>query len=455
MSTIAERIAEFTARRNQIVEQKDALVQKAVVTEGRTLDDAETEQNQEFEAQLRSIDDTLKMLKDHEAVMVSKAVVVTTKTGAGEGSVDLRGGSIISVKPNVEKGIAMARYVIALARAKGNPMHAEQIAKQWHDSTPEVALALKTAVAAGTTSDATWAGPLVYAQNMTSEFIEFLRPATILGRMPKVRKVPFNIRIPRQTAGTSGTFVGEGAPAPVQKAAFDSIVMTWAKASTIVVLTEELIRVSNPAAEALVRQDLADGVASYLDKRFIDPSYAGVTNVSPASVSNGVTSRQASGITLAAIDSDVGYVMQQFASSELRTPAAVWVMTPAQAITLSLMRNSQGYQAFPDINMDGGMWYGLPVITSNNVTAAGSPGEQQIFLVDQNEILLADDGQMNIDMSTEASLQMNDSPSAGAQSLVSMFQNGQVALKIDRWINWAKRRSAAVQYIEQTQRYAS
>ncbi len=70
-------------------------------------------------------------------------------------------------------------------------------------------------------------------------------------------------------------------------------------------------------------------------------------------------------------------------------------------------------------------------------------------------MLLADDGQMLLDMSTEASVQMNDAPSAGAQSLVSLWQNGMVGLKCDRWINWAKRRSAAVQYIEAAQRYGS
>ena len=59
----------------------------------------------------------------------------------------------------------------------------------------------------------------------------------------------------------------------------------WAKASTIVVLTQELIRMSNPSAEALVRDDLAKGISQYLDRRFIDPSYPGVSGTSPASIS--------------------------------------------------------------------------------------------------------------------------------------------------------------------------
>jgi len=468
---ISEQIAAFAAKRVTAEERMDAIMAKSG-DEGTSLDEHESEEYDGLVSEVKRIDEHIDRLKTHEARVVARATPVSERTvgGAGgqeQGGVELRGG-VISVRPNVEKGIAFARYAIALGRAKGNIMHAAEIAKQWNDTTPEVAMfikqivqygsvdaLMKTAVAAGTTSDATWAGPLVYAQNMVSEFIEFLRPQTIIGRLPQLRRVPFNIRIPRQTAGTSGTFVGEGLPTPVQKASFDALTLTWAKASTIAVLTQELVTMSNPAADALVRADLAAGIAAYLDKRFIDPSYAGVANVSPASVSNGVVSRQASGATLAALDQDVAYVLQQVAAADVSLSSAIWLMSPSEAIALGAIRTAYGDPAFPNLGVDGGTFKGLPVITSNSVVSSGSPGEQQIFLLVQDQILLADDGQMLLDMSTEASVQMNDAPSAGAQSLVSLWQNGMVGLKCDRWINWAKRRSTAVQYIEAAQRYGS
>lgn len=475
---IAEQIAAFRAKRLVAEQRMDAIMEKSGA-DGSTLDAAEKTEYDELAAEVKSIDEHVVRLTDHEARMVARAVAIGgSGAGAGAGAgqqrevreadgVQLRGG-VISVRRNSEPGIAFARYAIALGRAKGNIMHAAKIAEQWKDSTPEVQLfieqivkhgsvdtLMKTAVAAGTTSDATWAGPLVYAQNMVSEFIEFLRPMTIIGRLPALRRVPFNIRIPRQTAGTSGTFVGEGLPTPVNKASFDAMTLTWAKASTIAVLTQELVMMSNPAAEALVRNDLAAGIAAYLDKRFIDPSYAGVANVSPASISNGVASRQASGATLAAIDQDVAYLLQQVAGSEISLSTAMWLMSPSLAIQLGTIRTQFGDLAFPDLGVEGGMFKGLPAITSNSIVSSGSPGEQQLFLVVQNEVLLADDGQMLLDMSTEASVQMNDAPSAGAQQLVSLWQNGMVGLKCDRWINWAKRRPAAVQYIEAAQRYGS
>jgi hypothetical protein len=83
------------------------------------------------------------------------------------------------------------------------------------------------------------------------------------------------------------------------------------------------------------------------------------------------------------------------------------------------------------------------------------PGEgNMIILANAPEIMLADDGQVAIDASTEASLEMLDNPTNAstatvtATSMVSMYQTNGVALKAVRFINWAKRRSIAVQYIK-------
>lgn len=468
--TVADRISEFEAKRAELVARKAAIINKAAVEEGRTLDEAESEEDATISADIKSIDATLKILKDHEAVVVSKATPIVPGTARGEGAVHVAGSGPISVRRNTPKGTAFTRYVMALAASKGNLMHAERLAEAWKD-TPEVGgvlkamsylggtsgddIAQKAAVAAGSTSSTTWAGPLVQYQDMTSEFIELLRPMTILGRLSSLRRVPFNVRLPRQTSGATSQFVGEGSPAPVNALAFDNVTLPWAKASTIVVLTAELARMSNPAAEGIVRQDLLDGCAQFIDKRLVDPAYAGTANVSPASLTNGVTPRQASGVTLAAIDADVRYLMTQFADNELSLLTGVWVMSASLAIRLSMMRTNQDTKAFPGLTINGGEFYGLPVIVSNNVTGSGSPGDQFLILVDQREVLLADDDQMMIDVSTEASIEMNDAPSGGATSLRSLWQNGLMGVKVDRWIYWTKRRAAAVQFIDQAQRYAS
>ncbi|CAJ3264653.1 phage-like protein [Burkholderia pseudomallei] len=54
---------------------------------------------------------------------------------------------------------------------------------------------------------------------------------------------------------------------------------------------------------------------------------------------------------------------------------------------------------------------------------------------------------MTLDVSREASLQMDSAPVAGATELVSLWQNGFIAMKAERFINWKRRRVEGVQYI--------
>lgn len=455
---ISEQLAAFEARRKTITSRMEELMSKAA-DEGRTLDAPETEEYDGLAADLKAVDEHTARLQAHEKAMIAKATPVLGDAGrpapgAGAGY-DIGNRPVIGVQRNAPKGTGFTRYCMALAVSKGNIVQAERLATQHFKDTPEVATVLRAAADAGTTSDPTWAGPLVQYNDMVSEFIDLLRNATILGRMGSVRRVPFNVRIPRKTSGSTGSFVGEGAPTPVREMAFDNITHPWAKASSIIVVSAELARMSNPAAEALCRQDLIDGISEFLDKRLVDPVFAGVSGTSPASLTHGVTPRQASGATLAAIDDDVAYLMQQYAAANLGLATGVWVMSPSLAITLSMLRTNQDTPAFPGMGVNGGTFYGLPAITSNSVAPSGSPGDQHLILVNQNEVLLSDDGQMMVEASAEASLQMNDAPSAGAQSLVSLWQNGLLGLKVDRWIYWSKRRAQAVQFIDGAQRYGS
>jgi hypothetical protein len=72
--------------------------------------------------------------------------------------------------------------------------------------------------------------------------------------------------------------------------------------------------------------------------------------------------------------------------------------------------------------------------------------------VNARDVWLADDGQVTIDASGEASLQMddeptNDSSAPTATTLVSMFQTDSTAFRAERFINWARRRDSGVAYL--------
>jgi HK97 family phage major capsid protein len=127
-------------------------------------------------------------------------------------------------------------------------------------------------------------------------------------------------------------------------------------------------------------------------------------------------------------------------------------MTQTIAMRLSMLVNTLGQPEFPGISAQGGTFAGIPVITSENIpSTTGSPDQGwPMILLKADEVLLADDGQVTIDSSREASLQMEsapDSPPTAATVLTSMWQHNMVAIKAERFINWRLRRANAVAYI--------
>lgn len=454
--TVAEQITAYKDARETKAARMTEIMQ-AAADKGETLDADATEEYDGLEGEVKAIDAHLKRLDALEAANKATAKpvegVVDTKTGS-----EARSSVRVEVKgANLPKGTAFTRYAMALARSKGNLMQAAEVAKGWSDSTPEVETVLKAAVSAGTTTDADWAKPLVEYQNMTSEFAELLRPQTIVGRIEGLRRVPFNIKVPRQTAGSSASWVGEGAPKPVSELAFDQITLGMTKLAGIVVITDELARASSPSAEAIVRQDLIATIVQTMDRDFVDPSNAGTTNVKPASIINGVTPVTASGTDADAVRADVKGLFAKFIAANLSLEGAVWIMPATQALALSMVTNPLGQPEFNGITAQGGTFFGLPVILSENVPAnagSGSPvtgAGARIILAKASEILVADDGQTMLDVSREASLQMNstpDNPATASTVLTSLWQHNLVGIRAERFVNWAKRRAGAAQFID-------
>lgn len=452
--TVAEQISAFEATRVAKAARMVEIMDQSA-EDGATLDAEQTEEYDTLDTEVKDIDAHLVRLRALEKAQVSTARPVD---GSGaEAASEARGGVTKVIGSVLPKGIAFARFAIALARAQGNRGEAlsitqGQIARGAWADTPQLETILKTAVAAGTTTDATWAAPLVEYQQMAGEFIELLRPKTILGRIPGLRNVPFNISMPGQTTGSSVGWVGEAKAKPVSKLTFDTTTLRWAKAAGIVVLTDELVRFSNPSAEAIVRDDMAGAIAQFLDEQLLNPDVAEVVNVSPASITHGVTAIPASGPDADDLRTDVKAVFQAFIAANLSPAGAVWIMSETMALAIGMMQNALGQPEFPGLGVNGGTFFGLPVITSSSsaLDDGGSPDGHRLILVKASEILVADDGQIMIDVSREASLQMDsepDEPTAAGTVMVSLWQRNMVGIRAERWINWKRRRTAAVQYI--------
>jgi HK97 family phage major capsid protein len=467
--TYAEQISAFEATLALKSGRMDDIMDKAA-EDGVTLDAEQKETYDDLEAEVKSISEHLARLRTREVANVAMARSVSDAP-TPQALSEIRGaaagdGRSIRIPAQVRaldlpKGTAFTRYLVAMGRAKGNRLEAADIAKQWDESTPEVSMLLRTpdvaavlrsTIAAGTTTDATWASPLVVYQNMASEFVELLRPMTILGRIQGLRRVPFNIKIPRQTAGASAGWVGELQPKPVSSLAFDQISLGFCKVASIVPVSDELLRFSSPSAEQLIRDDLVRTVAQFIDLEFVDPTKAAEVGVSPASITYGVTPVTATGTTSTALRADVITLQKAFAANYISLASGVWIMSSQMALAISMMLNELSQPLYPGITMAGGTFLGLPVITSENVPSVGnSPTDgSRIILLDASQILLADDGQVTVDMSNEASLQMEsspDSPASASTVFVSLWQKNMTAFRVERYINWTTRHSNSVGYI--------
>lgn len=473
--TIAEQLSAYEAKRAANVARMQAIAAESD-EKGSTMEEPASEEFATLDGEIKAIDEQLVKLKRLDELNKQSLVPaaptptpeVTPQGYTPPGS--FRKPVVASVKANVPPGTAFIRLAMALAAGKGDLYRSIRYAKEsiahggW-DNTPEVLTVLdqddlpglmqKAAIAPGTTYDPAWAAPLVVYTQMASEYVEILRPATIIGRIPGLRRVPFNIQIPVGTQGTTVGWVGEQAPKPVSQMTFTSITFRWAKAAGIVVITTELARFSNPAAEAIVRGDMIAQMAQFLDRQFVDPSVAAVTNVSPASITNGVAPVTPTGTNQAAFVTDAKTLINQFLANNLSTADAVWIGTQQQAVAFSLMLNALGQPFYPTMNGAGGTLLGYPYIGSENIPATGgSPADgYPLILCKASEILLADDGQTVIDASDQASLQMSDastldSPPTSTTNLVSLWQLNLTGIRAERWINWAKRRSTAVGYIQ-------
>lgn len=452
---VGEQISTFETRLKTAEARMEAIMEKAG-EEDRTLDEAEQDEYDTLILDVEALDKHLKRLKTLEASQAARSKGVTADTSdAGTRS---RDPVITAGKDQLPAGMEFARYARCLILAKGNLMQAHEIAKENFKDNPRLQTILKAAVAAGTTSDATWAAPLVDYQTLAAEFIEFLRPQTIIGQfgangVPSLRRIPFNVRMGRQTSGGSGYWVGQGAAKPLTKFDFDEVTLRWAKVANIAVITEELARFSNPSADALVRQALADALRERLDIDFVDPAKAAVANVSPASIINGVTGIASAGPTAANARTDIQALLAAFVASGQPLTSGVFIGSTANALALSMAQNALGQPAFPGMGINGGRLSGLPFIASEYITQVGDSSGSPLILVNAGDVFLADDGQFVIDASREASLQMDDAATQSsvtptATSVVSMFQTNSIALKAERFINWQKRRATAAEFIE-------
>jgi hypothetical protein len=315
------------------------------------------------------------------------------------------------------RGQGFVRAAIAFAAAKGSYGEAETYADmRWGGRAAEVT---KAAIAAATST-----GDSTAFAGAATEFFSVVAQASILGRLSGLRRVPLLTRVLTAT-GATAAWVGEGAYKPVSAQSFTKSSLPPRKVVGVSVVTREMLDASDPAAEQVIRADLVRAVSEAMDVAFIDPDNDGVSDVTPASVTNGVTAVTAT----ASFKADLGSLVTAFDGD---LAGAYIVMHPTTAVSIS-------GAAFPNVGARGGAVSGIPVLTSRSVPTG------VLALIDPAGVAAGEAGE-ELRVITQGDVWQDDAVT-GTPSLVSLWQTDSVAVVVGRSTNWQVVRPGAVAVI--------
>jgi HK97 family phage major capsid protein len=450
--SIAEQVTDLENTRGAKAARMQAIAQKSI-DEGRSMDEAETEEFDTIESEVESIDADLVRMSKLDKLMKSAKPVVDQKGAdpkkAASSLRDPSGPSIIIQRDAEEKfkGQNFTRMVIAKTLAQLDGISPVGIAlRRWGKTNPTLVELVKAAVEGGGSGSGEWGAELVQADNrFTGDFIEFLDSMTVFNRLP-LREVPANVTIKGRDGTGVGYWVGESKAIPVSALDFSTVSLTPLKVAALAVISNEWLRDSTPSGEMLVRDGLVNAAVQRIDTTFLSATAASA-GVSPAGLLNGVSAIPASGVDGDAVRADIQSLYEVFIAA--KNALGLWfVMDPALGKALQLMRNALGQQEFPGITAAGGTLEGDQVVTGENVEAGN------MILLKPSDIWKIGDGGVQVAMSRDATIEMDSAPQGDSQaptessaSLVSMFQTESTVIKIVRSMNFAKRRSHAVQYV--------
>ena len=249
-------------------------------------------------------------------------------------------------------------------------------------------------------------------QTVSQSFQEALRNSGCFDRMLSdgFRRVPMRSRVTVVSFGAVGDEVAMGAPKPISSFQLLEGALPLRKASAIVVTTRELLA-ATASAQAMFSAELRGAAASAVDKGLFN----GITTTG-----NG----EHAGSSGSTFPQDLAAMMEQLPTGS--RSRVYFIAAPDLARFLSTLTTTDGVLLYPNMGPQGGTltpW--LPGLVSDELTARSG------MLIDAAQIA-ADAGDIVLDASRAAAIEMSDAPSDGAQNLVSLWQTDSTALRCER-----------------------
>lgn len=328
-----------------------------------------------------------------------------------------------------QQAIDLMRFLSVRAMTRGSMTRAlDLFEERWPDApyTQRIRLEKKAAVVPGGTVDPSWAGALIRTPD-TDPLVTGVRRDSVLGRLG-AREVPFAAHVPASTSIGTFAWASPTTPKPVTKINWASLYFPAGTLAGIVVLTAELVKLQSPGSTRAMQAALTGGITAWQDRYFLDPQYGVIADVRPKAITNGITPIAGS----ANFNADVAALLAAHFAAWPESQRPTLIMTPGSVSRLA--------PNHPTLTVAGGTAFGVPVVPS---PAAGA----QVIALDAAALAFADGG-LQIDVSTEATVEMSDTPSAPGPTIVhtSFWQLDLAGYRVERML-WYEALPNSVQVV--------
>lgn len=391
---------------------------------------------------------------DHVERSIAVMKASEAKIGAGAGSPAspaINRRPLGYPAPEVKASDLIVRAALCHFMAHVTRQPIERVLEDRYPGHEATAMVTKADVVVGTTTTSGWASQLV--QTATAEFLSLLQPFSIypalrdmgvgltFGPNSGAIKIPFS----SSTTALAGGFVLEGDPIKVGRLTLDSLTLAPHKFGIIVPMTKEVMRLTTPALEDVIRRELLTRTGITLDGLLLDATAGSTTR--PPGLRYGVSAAGTAygGGDYTAFLEDMKTLLAPFDSANAGRSLAL-MMNPAQARHIKMM---------PGPNNSGFGWANqfladFRLMVSTSVTSG------MVIAIDTADFVTGTGDTPMFEASDQATIHMSDTPleivsgtgPTTADPVRSMFQTNSVALKMMMDVTWNMRRTGMVQWIE-------
>lgn len=290
-------------------------------------------------------------------------------------------------------GQSFGRFVRCIAAGKGSQESAIRHAKAMKDD--EMVKALSESSFSG--------GGALVPEQIASEVIPLLTAKTVVRRMgvDLMQMTSDTMSLPKIASGATSNYVGENKNAPISEPSFGSVTLTARKLITMVPVSNDLLRDSNPRADSIVRNDMLRAMRLKEDITLIrsdgsESEPKGLRYWADAANVSARTQAGAKSTTEEKIN-DLAGMIGDLEDNDVDLQGAGFILNPRTVRHLWVLRDTNGQFLFRD-EISAGLILGYPFAKTTQIPKTlGGGDETEAYFAAFPQLILGD--RMSIELS--------------------------------------------------------